>query len=592
MSRLTDPQRAATRRIFVRLVQFGEGRADTRRQQTISKLFCEGDDQVAFQQTISALQQGNLVTLSASAVHSDTRVDIAHEALLTGWPDLQAWVAQHRQAELVRRHLEDKAEDWVKLGAGSGGLLDSAELPEAVKWLADPAAKELGCNVDLLRLVQASRRAIRNQQLIKAAVAALFAAMIATGGTIYIKDQRAQRAMEADRLATEVMGDLSNLANRPSADPRIHLLKALRAVSLTYVEEGSARLQPLRSLHFAVQAFASPALSFPADNIHLSFSSDGARLSAAGQALRIDSDQAAADGAMVWNYALRQKLLPQPLPGRIAALRRDGLQLATVGGDGSVSVWHASTAQKLFTIGGQHGGILAAAFSPDQTMIATGAKDGTAELWDATSGRQLRALVPAHENSITALAFSSDGNLLVTADWGGKAGVWNVSIPSQPRFLAVHKEAVAAVAFRPGYRQIASASATDPNVKLWDLDTGTSQTFAGDKEGNTSVSFSPDGAKLAAGSFDGSARVWNVPDRRALLIISHLGTVYDTAFPDNHRLVAAADETPPHRPDQKRAVIHEYLLDTPALVKQALGAIQPSPTPDECRVYLLSRNCP
>ena len=52
---LTPAQRTIARRLFLRLVQFGEGRADTRRQQRVAELRSVGDDPEAFDRTLRHL---------------------------------------------------------------------------------------------------------------------------------------------------------------------------------------------------------------------------------------------------------------------------------------------------------------------------------------------------------------------------------------------------------------------------------------------------------------------------------------------------------------------------------------------------------
>lgn len=63
------------------------------------------------------------------------KVDIAHEALIEGWPALQGWLAERREAEQIRRRLEAKAEEWANFGRGDRGLLDQYDLREAEQWL-------------------------------------------------------------------------------------------------------------------------------------------------------------------------------------------------------------------------------------------------------------------------------------------------------------------------------------------------------------------------------------------------------------------------------------------------------------------------
>ena len=130
---LPDGAQPIARRIFLRLIQFGEGRADTRRQQTVDELRASGDDPALFDQTLARLTESRLLTASGDAEGGARRVDIAHEALIAGWPRLQEWLGQRRAAEQTRRRLEAKAAEWVACrearrpagrvrAAGGGGL--------------------------------------------------------------------------------------------------------------------------------------------------------------------------------------------------------------------------------------------------------------------------------------------------------------------------------------------------------------------------------------------------------------------------------------------------------------------------------------
>lgn len=156
-----DKQRGIARRIFLRLVQFGEGRADTRRQQPMNALQAVGDDLNLFNQTLHHLANKRLLTLSGEETNNAIKVDIAHEALINGWPTLQQWVFERREAEQIRRRLMSKAEEWVRLGEETGGLLDKIELVEAERWLSSSDASDLGYDTSLPRLITASQLMIR-----------------------------------------------------------------------------------------------------------------------------------------------------------------------------------------------------------------------------------------------------------------------------------------------------------------------------------------------------------------------------------------------------------------------------------------------
>jgi len=156
------------RRIFLRLIQFGEGRADTRRQQTVGQLRSESDNPEQFEEALRDLADNRLITLSgeeaAAGDEAQRRVDISHEALITGWPTLQAWIDDRREAEQTRRRLENKAAEWIRLGQGKGGLLDEIEYQEAERWLRTPDAIDLGQSPELIAFVRTSRGVIQAEK--------------------------------------------------------------------------------------------------------------------------------------------------------------------------------------------------------------------------------------------------------------------------------------------------------------------------------------------------------------------------------------------------------------------------------------------
>ena len=159
---LLEEARPIARRIFLRLVQFGEGRADTRRQQTVAELRASGDDPAIFDRALARLTESRLLTASA-AEGSARRVDIAHEALIGVWSLLQRWIVEQRETEQIRRRLEEKVTEWNRLGRGKGGLLDSVELAEAESWLTGEDAVILGHSLDFDEFIRASREHYQEQ---------------------------------------------------------------------------------------------------------------------------------------------------------------------------------------------------------------------------------------------------------------------------------------------------------------------------------------------------------------------------------------------------------------------------------------------
>jgi len=61
-------------------------------------------------------------------------VDLAHEAVITGWPTLRQWVAEGREAELLRRRIERDAHEWRQANRHRTLLYLGRRLRNAREW--------------------------------------------------------------------------------------------------------------------------------------------------------------------------------------------------------------------------------------------------------------------------------------------------------------------------------------------------------------------------------------------------------------------------------------------------------------------------
>lgn len=161
--RLSPQQQSIARRILLRLVQFGEGRDDTRRQQPVSALQAAGDDAALFDHTLNYLAENRLLVLSG-AQGSEPRVDLAHEAMLTGWSMLRGWVKEGKEVEVTRRRYEQQAQEWEVLGQGKRGLLSALDFTELQRWVESPAGQAAGLTKTLLAWIDACRKEVKSQR--------------------------------------------------------------------------------------------------------------------------------------------------------------------------------------------------------------------------------------------------------------------------------------------------------------------------------------------------------------------------------------------------------------------------------------------
>jgi hypothetical protein len=132
LAELTLPERQAlARRVLVQLVQFGDGRPDTRRRQSVVQLMDERDAPGEFDATLNVLTRHRLVTVGGGEDAATRWVDLSHEALIQGWPRLQGWLADGRSDLMFARRLRQDADDWNAQARDESLLYGGSRLVDA-----------------------------------------------------------------------------------------------------------------------------------------------------------------------------------------------------------------------------------------------------------------------------------------------------------------------------------------------------------------------------------------------------------------------------------------------------------------------------
>ncbi len=150
------------------------------------------------------------------------------------------------------------------------------------------------------------------------------------------------------------------------------------------------------------------------------------------------------------------------------AFSPDGATLASGSWDGAVKLWDPETGALRRTLqAGRE--VHCLAFSQDGLLLAPGCGGDTLPLWDVADGRA-RGVLRCPGGAVRALGFHPDGRLLAGgSDQGdGCVRLWDVAALREVQALPGHQDIVSSCAWRADGRLLATASATDGTVRLWD----------------------------------------------------------------------------------------------------------------------------
>ena len=234
------------------------------------------------------------------------------------------------------------------------------------------------------------------------------------------------------------------------------------------------------------------------------------------------------------------------------AFSQDAIRLVTASRDVTSRVWDVASGKEISRVKLDNPGVAEACFSPTATQVATctwmmTGKDGlegiagVVWIWDAATG-VVKFKKPIGIKPLDSLQWSNDGSRIVVGSWGGMVHVvddeanelMTLTVPDEGVYTAV-----ISVTISPDGKLVAAGS-KDRTARVWRLDDGTLQaTMIGHGGYVNVVKFTSDGQRLVTASVDGTNRVWDANSGKQLQVLhGHTGNV--TAMDvtnDDQRLV-------------------------------------------------------
>ena len=415
---------------------------------------------------IEKLVAARLLVVSESEAGGE-RIEVTHEALLDAWPRLVGWRREDAEGARLRDQLRAAARQWEERGRPSGLLWRGDALAEYRLWRARyPGA--LASSEEAFAAASLADAA-RSRRLRRTLVAGVIAALAAVAVVLLVQNTRVERqrsrAIENQRaaqLSSRKLHDL--LVTQYESQGRRLLLAGDPLQALAYLHKAAELGASGRAHDFlvaqAVRATGGEIASLPHQGIVARVRFLARRQPAGDRQLRWG-------GRHLGRAARRpdQRAAPEGGVTRVE-WSPDGRFIATAGIDGKVALWDAAGGTLLHTLP-QTGAPQALAFTPDGARLAVATILDGVQVYDTASGQVAAVLHPPVEQPSIAvgqvLRVSPDGALVAAGDLKGVVRVWQLG----------------------GGRLVASL--TGPSARI------------------TTVDFSPDGGRLAAASFDGTA---------------------------------------------------------------------------------------
>ena len=185
----------------------------------------------------------------------------------------------------------------------------------------------------------------------------------------------------------------------------------------------------------------------------------------------------------------------------------DGEHGVSASRDRRLIVWHLPSATALFDLSGHERDVLSVASAGDR-IVSTG-DDATLRTWDRYTGAPLSILGPFPvETDTCAVDLFRDRAILGADD--GVVRVFDLATQEQVAAIAAHDVGIKKVAVNAG-GEILSA-AYDQRLLLWEPETFTLVAELVRPPGvwERSISWTPDGRSVLAGTFDGTVVTWRV----------------------------------------------------------------------------------
>ncbi|MBE9115991.1 caspase family protein [Lusitaniella coriacea LEGE 07157] len=588
----SDAQQACVRRLFLELVELGEGETVTRRRVTKESLNAVTDSSEQLEKLLGQLAKHRLLFVTTDKKGRDefiTYVEVTHEALLSKWEMLKKWIEENRDAIRLKRRFEADFLEWRdRYNRSEEALLGGLRLSDVVEWrrethprlseeseafieaslaqrereqqekLAAAEAKakaeeerakeaEARALAELEMKVEAEKRAeaeqgrtqeaearvkVQKRATISAiAAGVVVACLLGAGGTLYTQ----KAASDAAAIGFLIGKAKQLLETGNQLEALIASVEALREIEKTR-KQNSEEFRRIKSI--VAQIKEVNRLQHNSVLSSVDFSPDGKFI--------MSGDR---DG-QIWLRSPEGKL-HKKITGQQAHKKPiwgiefspDNQTIVSASSDTTIKVWDKNlTLKKILK---HSASLYDIKFHPLNTnFIASTSADGKIIIWDIEEGRPIREAPP--QQAILNLDFNHDGSKIAFTS-ASEVKIWNLS-SDEIEPIGSHRQA-SSVKFNPAKHNIlASSSLYGNKIKIWDLEKGSHQTIVmSDEDSSHGLDFSSNGEKIVSAGVYQGIKVWSLSNLKMIENLKgHKDEIMSAKFhptdPEGEVLISASED--------------------------------------------------
>ncbi|OKH43240.1 hypothetical protein NIES2101_31115 [Calothrix sp. HK-06] len=497
---LNDEEQKIARRVFLGLVQLGEGASDTRRRANVSSLVSYKEQPESVKRVIDRFAHPGARLVTVSSEQGVETAEVTHEALFANWGKMKEWLDNSRSDIRFGRRLEEAVRVWEENGRQSGSLWRPPDLDLLRGYDLRARDNMTPLHVEFFNASVNAEEARKRQR--QALIGVLSTGLLLTTSTTLFAAYQWQSA-ERGRIEQGAIAAKNMLSEYP-VQGMVSAISAYgqsRNPFLNFPNQSSPQ-SILDSLFSAVEISREKNRidSHQGYVLSVAISTDGQTIVSGGQ-----------DGTVrMWNRDGQP--LGQPFKGHqgnvtSVAISTDGQSIVSGGDDGTVRLWNRNGQLLNEPFKGHQRGIKFVAISTDGKTIIGGNVDGI-RMWNR-NGQIQSELFKGEQGRIKFVAISTNGQIILGGDADG-IKMWNrngqpLSKPFKDNLGKVFWSAAISI---DGQTMLGGAS--DGTVRLWNRNGQLlSEPFKGHQGEVTSVVTSIDGQTIISGGLDGTVRIWN-----------------------------------------------------------------------------------